>query len=324
MKELFKKIGFAVYDIISAPLVLLGAYSFRVYRRKGVGNFPLTTRILDAVGVFPLHQHYYDPLIAPQKTIDAGKLAKKRELKIDFRIDEQLALLKTFTFREELLNLETTRVNGLPPFQYDNDSFECGDAEFYYSLVRKIKPKRIIEIGSGNSTKVCLYAIHRNLSENAQSDTDLFCIEPYEAPWLESIGMIHVIRKKVEEIDSAFFKTLEADDILFIDSSHMIRSGGDVLFNLLFLLGGLNPGVYVHIHDIFTPYDYPYEWIQAERRFWNEQYLLEALLIGNPQLEVIGALNYLSHDYGQSLRAVFPMYGKAVGGDLGSFWIRTK
>ena len=101
------------------------------------------------------------------------------------------------------------------------------------------------------------------------------CIEPYEMPWLEKTG-VTVIRKKIEDVEISFFSELADCDILFLDSSHIIRPQGDVLFEYLQLLPSLNKGVIVHIHDIFSPRNYSNEWLMGDIRFWNEQYLLEA------------------------------------------------
>src|SRR4029078_2458503 len=96
------------------------------------------------------------------------------------------------------------------------------------------------------------------------------------------------------------------DDILFIDSSHIIRPQGDVLFEYLELIPSLKAGVIVHVHDIFSPKDYLKEWVIDEVHFWNEQYLLEAFLTCNSDWKVIGALNYLHHNHYQHLQATCP------------------
>ena len=96
--------------------------------------------------------------------------------------------------------------------------------------------------------------------------------------WLNDVSGIEVLRQRVEQMDKQLFLELEENDILFIDSSHMIRPQGDVLCEYLEILPTLRPGVLVHIHDIFTPRDYPDEWLIDEVKLWNEQYLLEAFL----------------------------------------------
>ncbi len=110
------------------------------------------------------------------------------------------------------------------------------------------------------------------------------------------------MRQKVKDVDVVFFSALEENDILFIDSSHMIRPEGDVLFEYLELLPTLKPGVLVHVHDIFTSRNYPREWLQDEVRMWNEQYLLEAFLTHNRNWKIIGALNYLRHNHYDNLK----------------------
>ena len=105
------------------------------------------------------------------------------------------------------------------------------------------------------------------------------CIEPYEMPWLEQLGIDAVIRKKAEDVYPDIFDQVEAGDILFIDSSHVLRISGDVFVEHLHILPSLKSGVLVHIHDIFLPYAYLRNWIVDERRFWTEQYVRQAFLV---------------------------------------------
>src|SRR6185369_1913980 len=107
----------------------------------------------------------------------------------------------------------------------------------------------------------------------------LVCIEPYPESRLTSANLeLELIQKRVEEIDTGFFSCLEANDILFIDSSHTVKFGSDVCYEMLEILPSLNPGVWVHVHDIFLPQDYPAEWLLTRRLALNEQYLFEAFL----------------------------------------------
>ena len=114
------------------------------------------------------------------------------------------------------------------------------------------------------------------------------------------------MRENVEDADSELFKSLGSNDLLFIDSSHMIRPQGDVLYEYLEVLPMLNECVFVHDHDIFTPYDYPEGGVKNNVLFWNEQYLLEAVLSKNPSFKVVAALNYLKHEEFDSLKRVCP------------------
>jgi hypothetical protein len=183
-------------------------------------------------------------------------------------------------------------------------------------------PRRLIEIGSGQSTLLARHAIEANRRDNPESTCEHICIEPYEAEWLEELN-VKVIREPVELVDKELFRSLTADDILFIDSSHMIRPQGDVLFEYLEILPILNPGVLIHIHDIFSPKDYPEYWISQKARFWNEQYLLEAFLSFNDRFKVIGAVNFLKHHYPDELASCCPILAEQMASrEPGSFWIR--
>jgi hypothetical protein len=127
----------------------------------------------------------------------------------------------------------------------------------------------------------------------------------------------------VERVDKELFRTLGENDILFIDSSHMIRPQGDVLCEFLEILPLLNPGVLVHVHDIFTPKDYPDRWIKDQVLFWNEQYLLEGFLSFNKDFKVIGALNHLANHYQQQLASKCPIYAREHSvRQPGSFWMQ--
>jgi len=114
---------------------------------------------------------------------------------------------------------------------------------------------------------------------------------------------------------------LKSNDLLFIDSSHIIRPQGDVLFEYLELLPTLKPGVLIHVHDIFTPKDYPDEWVYKNHYLWNEQYLLEAFMSFNSGFKIMGALNYLAHNYRNELAEKCPVFAKHEDGEPGAFWM---
>ena len=230
----------------------------------------------------------------------------------------QLSLLSRFSFSGELLDVSRNRVDP-PEFYMDNENFLSGDAEYWYQLVRTVKPRRIIEIGSGFSTLMARKALLRNRADDPNYQCDHICVEPYEMPWLEGVG-VSVVRKKVEDMKLDFFSQLSEGDILFIDSSHVIRPHGDVLFEYLELLPSLNKGVIVHVHDIFSPRNYLSEWIRERLFLWNEQYLLEAFLTNNRDWEIIGAVNWLHHHHYDALKKAAPFLTPSR--EPGSFYIR--
>ncbi len=280
-----------VVDLLLPPLLLPAALLMKAVRRAGVQRLPLSRWLLRRVGVFPIEDHYYEPMFDPRGL--RRPLEEARALPaIDWNEAGQLELLRGLAHAHELADVPDV-AQGMV-FHWNNDTFCSGDAEVLYQLVRARKPARVIEVGGGYSTLLVEMAIARNRAERPGRQFRHACIEPYENPWLERLG-VEMIRQRVEEVPEARFAELERDDLLFIDSSHMIRPQGDVLFEILQLLPSLKAGVIVHFHDIFSPRDYPRRWLVDEVRFWNEQYLLEAFLSSNRDWQVIAALNYLHH-----------------------------
>lgn len=300
------------------PLTFLSAKWLRY--AKSNSNTEISDKIYMKLGVFPILDHYYQPLINPKKHLNKS-LRDDRVLKgIDFNINEQLDLLQQFKYNEELTSIPLEKPNEIK-YYYNNGSFCSGDAEYLYNIVRHFKPRKIIEIGSGFSTLMVRNAIQKNNNDLNYSCNHI-CIEPYEQSWLENIS-IDLIRQKVENISLSFFEQLEKNDILFIDSSHIIRPQGDVLFEILEILPRLKSGVLIHIHDIFTPKDYLDEWI-FKHYLWNEQYLIEAFMSFNNEFKIIGALNYLKHNYKNELENKCPILKKQEGREPGSFWLQRQ
>lgn len=290
-------------DIILIPFVYMSALVLRSIRRIGVYRLPVCKKVLINIGVFPILDQYYEPQF--DYRINRQPFSKERILPgIDWNIREQLKMLDDFCYADELMNISHAKTNRIE-FYFNNDSFESGDAEYWYQIIRTIKPQRVIEIGSGYSTLMAINAIKNNHADNSDYNCRYICIEPYPKIWIEEVD-VELIKQKVEDLDVSYFEKLEKNDILFIDSSHIIRPQGDVLFEYLQLLPSLNRGVIVHVHDIFSPKNYPKHWLEDEVRFWNEQYLLEAFLSHNNSWKIIGALNFLHHNYYQRLKIAAP------------------
>lgn len=309
-----------VIDLALVPIAITASLVMRLIRQIPSRRLPRTLKTFRKLGVFPILDHYYEPLFNPAHL--RNSLSIDRDLAgLDWNIAEQLDLLSKFHFNEELLAFPLTYERDLQ-FFYRNGFFESGDAEFLYNIIRYFKPRRIFEIGSGQSTLLATSAIQANERDDADYRCRHVCVEPYENRWLQQLH-VELVRSPVEQLDKSFFDELEQNDILFIDSSHMIRPQGDVLFECLEILPTLKSGVLVHIHDIFSPKDYLHEWIYQDVRFWNEQYLLEAFLSFNAQFKIIGSLNFLKHHYPQKLAGACPVLRKQMDfREPGSFWIR--
>ena len=309
-----------VLDFIMTPFTFLASTWLCAVRMAGVKHFPFAKRIFRSVGVFPIRDHFFEPMVNP--THLWKPLDENRELPgIELNIQAQLERLAGFDYNDELKQIPLER-SEQGKFFYNNPAFGSGDAEILYSFIRSEKPRRFIEVGSGFSTLLAREAIEKNKAEDSDYDCELICIEPYEAHWLEELG-IQVIRERLEHVPLDIFKQLDSGDMLFIDSSHVIRAQGDVVREYLEILPSLRPGVFIHIHDIYTPKDYGHYVLVEEAYIWTEQYLLEALLMGNPSFEIVFSIYYLAHHHRDALLAKCPILRQQIEHRTGaSFWIR--
>ena len=278
--------------------------------------------LLDWAGVTIVAHHYYEPVYQTDD-IFRDPDAPRALAGIDWNLEGQKSLLQKFRFGDVLRSLEGRTFRG-HTFHYDNQTFGPGDAEALYSMIRIAKPKSIIEIGCGQSTLVACLAIEDLIKEDPEYSCRQICFEPFENPWLSELG-IEIRRERIERSDLHTFRELSPNDLVFIDSSHVQRPMGDVEFEFLHILPVLPEGVIVHVHDIFSPRDYPARWLIEDRRFWNEQYLLEAFLLFNSDFEIMCAMNDLMHRGWTEFKEAFPILATAkMHPPVGSFWIRRK
>lgn len=310
-------------DVLFAPLTIISGVWLKLIRTYNIGFWRTRSRvskvILDIIGVFPIINHYYEPYYSP-KSFKRGLHCERKLPGIDLNVSGQLELLSQFNQRAELLE-----IGRLPEGQFNyspnKGPFCSGDAEMLFCFIRYFKPRRIVEIGCGHSTLMIQHAISYNLRDDPSYQCDHVCIEPFENTWLTALK-ITFLKQKVEDVDLAVFESLGANDILFIDSTHVIRPQGDVVFEYLQLLPILKPGVLIHIHDIFTPRDYLDEWIRDGVNYWNEQYLLEAFLTFNNTFEVVSAVNFLKNNHYEKLAHCCPYL--TPDREPASFWIRRR
>ena len=266
--------------------------------------------------------HYYEPLPDFRKIRKEDTQRRHALPGIDIGLAQQVLQVATFGRRygQELEELASIPAG----FDFNNPWFAGLDAILYYSIIRELRPSRVIEIGCGYSTRVAAKALAINRQEGNHGK--LICIEPYPEPrLLEAKLDIELIETRVEEMPVSFFASLQTNDILFVDSSHAARFGGDVNYELLELIPTLNPGVWIHVHDIFFPTDYPEDWLIEKRWAFNEQYLLTAFLMFNSSFKPQYTAHWLLLDHEQQMRAIWP--GVILGGSptSASFWMkRTK
>lgn len=203
-------------------------------------------------------------------------------------------------------------------FYTSNSAFGWLDARAYFVLLRKWRPRRLIEVGGGFSTLLAADINTRFLS----GSMEITCIEPYPQSFLkQSIpGLSRLRVERVENVEWEEFKRLTKGDVLFIDSSHVAKTGSDVNFLLFEVLPRLASGVKVHIHDIFLPGEYPEGWVLGENRSWNEQYVVRALLMYSSAFRVVFGSSYAFYRHPNLVaEALGQPEGHAFGG--GSLWI---
>src|SRR5215210_3399230 len=261
--------------------------------------------------------HFYWPLNDVAFLRDNPGVWHDRGLPRDVRwdLDGQLEVARTVErYRAELADVPPeARAGGVESVEYawNNGAFGGADAVVYYGLVRELRPRRVVEIGSGWSSLLLARALARN-----DAPCDVTLVEPF--PDERIFGGLpagwEVHRAILQHADLALFERLRPGDICFYDGSHCARAGGDVNWFLFEALPRLAPGVLVQIHDIFLPDDYHDEWVYDEGLSWNEQYLVQAFLMHNDAYRVRIANHML---YRERPDAIAELYGM----DGGSLWL---
>ena len=266
--------------------------------------------------------HFYSPIVDQSEvSADAGTLFAPglRELpQVDLRIEAQLSLVRELAqfYGQEDFPAEPQKGRR---YCLANEYFPYGDAFAYFALLRHIRPKRVIEVGAGWSSAVLLDTDERFLG----SQIDCTFIDPYPDR-LRSLmtksdaARSRLLQQRLQDVDPREFQRLEAGDILFIDSSHVAKTGSDVLHAVFTILPSLAPGVWVHFHDIHSNFEYPREWVE-EGRSWNENYFLRAFLMDNRSWAIELHAASLAECAADELLPLMPRIGSAVGGSL---WLR--
>ena len=271
---------------------------------------------LDRWGYHIRPVHYYEPL--PNfATITEESVNRRRDYPaLNFNWPEQLRLVNELTtYRPELEQLSFDS-----SFDFDNGFFSGFDAASYYALIRHLKPRRVLEVGGGYSTRIAEKALTRNQTDGIESS--LKCIEPYpEKRLTDAIAQTNLITKPVQDVPTEVFQELEANDILFIDSSHTVKFGSDVCYLFLEILPALRSGVWIHVHDIFFPNDYPAEWLLEQRLALNEQYLLEAFLTFNNNFSICLSNHWFCKDYSSDAAELRPP-SNGNHYQSSSFWLK--
>lgn len=263
-------------------------------------------------GFLPVRVHYYSPI--PDLEDFAKRKVWDRESElvgVNFDPKKQVQFLQKLGEANGQESNWSNKSTGNPlEFYTENNSLSYGCASGLHSIIRYYKPKRIIEISSGNSSLIFSSSLERNAAEGALSDYSIVNLYPAPVANENLPSLTRVIKERVDLLDPVFFEELGGNDILFIDSGHTVRTGGDVNFLFLDALLRLAPGVIIHVHDIGLPFEYPkvYFTNPSFRMFWTDAYLLQVFLCLNSKFEILLAMNYLMTRRKEEFIGALPHY----------------
>lgn len=267
--------------------------------------------------------HFYSPLPDlddVRRRADVIFADSGRVPGVDLGEERQLRMLEALaSYRDELPFTESpTPANR---YCYENPYFGHADAIVLYSLLRHFRPRRVIEVGSGWSSAAMLDTCDRFLG----GEVEITLVEPYPERLLSLLrdgdeARLRILRCPVQDVDPATFGLLEANDVLFVDSSHVAKAGSDVCHLLFAVLPALAAGVLVHFHDVLWPFEYPREWLM-EGRAWNEAYLLRSFLAYNAEFEILLFNSFLGRQHRDAVARCWP---QALRNSGGSLWLRRR
>lgn len=285
---------------------------------------PKDTNILDYSRCFPFN-HFESPY-SSDKELEVWRVQQdeKNIRGIDFNLEKQKAFFPILEkYATDFFNMQQKQQDNFR-YKLENQTFNTSDAVLLHSMIREYKPNNIIEIGSGYSSCVMLDTREFWLKDNM----NVTCIEPYPKRLLANIKegdkeQICLREEFVQKVPLEVFDALEENDILFIDSSHVAKVGGDVLYEYFDILPRIKSGVIIHIHDIFYPFTYPKHWILSGRAY-DEGFILRALLTDSNAYEIL----FFNDMMVQKCKKDYEKVEKASGGKMamggGSIWLRKR
>jgi len=266
--------------------------------------------------------HFYSPIPAIDEIKkNEDKIYKKAPLElpaIELNKKEQLELLDELIKYYKDIPFKENKLEDLRYF-FENDFYSYSDAIILFCMIRHLKPKNVIEVGSGYSSAIILDTneMFFNNSINCTfidpSPERLFSVLKNEDK-----NRIKIIQKNLQDIPAEEFGKLSEGDILFIDSSHVSKINSDLNAFFFRIFPQLNKGVYIHIHDIFYPFEYPKEWIYEGRAF-NEAYILRAFLEYNNAFKIVFFCDFIWQFYGDRIGKEMPLCKKNKGGNI---WLK--
>jgi hypothetical protein len=281
-----------------------------------------TAQGADMRPLFVPPDHYYSPIVDPASLFQSGFFVDRDTKYVEGVKVEAGEILKTFQILSEHfpnINFPET-AQASHRYFYQNSFFSYGDAIIFAAMLRHFKPASVVEIGSGFSSAVLL----DTLDSAGLNLTQCTFIEPYPDRLRGLLrptdaGRVKIIETGVQLVDRDVFTRLNAGDILFIDSTHVSKTGSDVNHEIFEVLPSLQSGVIIHFHDIFWPFEYPDYWIMSENRSWNELYILRAFLTHNDRYEILYFSDFVHRMFSSQVLSTQPLISRNAGGGL---WLR--
>lgn len=283
----------------------------------------LSQERLDQPKMYVAPGHFYSPIVNPVEIYHHLRAVANAGPQISGIAVDRERMIETW---EKLLPFLTTcsfadKAEGGFHYGFDNPAYGYGDGLVLQAMLRYLRPKRLIEIGSGYSSVCTIDTIDLFLN----GACDVTFIEPYPGRMRTLLGDrardVRVIAAPVQRVPLDVFEQLEAGDVLFIDSTHVLRAGGDVCFELFEIFPRLASGVAVHLHDIFWPFEYPDSWLLDDNRSWNEAYAVRAFLTDNERWEILFFNDYFMKFERERIVRHLPRFAASSGGAL---WLQRR
>lgn len=268
--------------------------------------------------------HFYSPIVDQQfvsSRWDSLYRQAATEQNIDLNESTQILFLDDIKKTAKILPFAEHKADNLR-YHYENGAFLYGDGITYAAMLQKYRPKRIVEIGAGFSSALALDVIDRMPDYRP----DIRFIDPYPQLAHELVGSnpnanVSIEETFIQDVDPASFDNLEADDFYFMDTTHIIKTGSDVLYHFEKVLPRLKSGVILHLHDIFYPFEYPSSFVFDVKLSWNELYYFRAFMVNNSEYEVLFFNSFMTHKHLKLMTEACPLFEKNGGA---SIWLRKK
>jgi len=276
----------------------------------------------DRIGLQVVPKTYYSP-IPDLRALPPGIWERRSPLAgIEWDLDAQLAWIERELGDAMREFAPPEHATGRPgEFTLANDTYGRVGADLLHGVVRGLRPRRIVELGSGQSTLIMAAAAARNRAEGV--DTELRTFDPFPSVAHAGLpGLAALEPVAAQDVPADVFASLRAGDVLFVDTTHTVKVGSDVNRIVLDVMPALAPGVLVHVHDIFLPYEYPRRLAEESGLHWAEQYLLQAFLAGNRDFEVLAGAYALCRDRPEAMARLAPTWRPDAAAS--AFWIRRR